>query len=82
MRNDRPNETSLGLKEEVKDKLVKIITPLKEFLDYVELVIRINTRLYERRKEKGENRRPQANSAKKYIPQGPKTTQFNNRRNY
>ncbi|KZL83451.1 hypothetical protein CI238_13328, partial [Colletotrichum incanum] len=44
-RNDRPNETSLGLKEEVKDKLVKIITPLEEFLDYVELVIRINTRL-------------------------------------
>lgn len=70
-----------GLKEEVKDELVKIITPPEEFLEYVELAIRIDTRLYERRKEKGENRRPQANSARKYIPQGPKTTQFNNGKN-
>ncbi|KAF6789399.1 reverse transcriptase domain protein [Colletotrichum musicola] len=53
-----------GLKDEVKDKLVKLDRP-DDFLQYTELAIKIDNRLYERRKERGE-RRPGANSSKKY----------------
>ncbi|KAK6224224.1 reverse transcriptase domain protein [Colletotrichum tabaci] len=60
-----------GLKEEVKDEIVKLDAPT-DFLQYVALAIRIDTRLYERRKEKSENRRPQANVGKRYVPQGPR----------
>ncbi|KAK6218056.1 reverse transcriptase domain protein [Colletotrichum tabaci] len=59
-----------GLKEEVKDELAKIDRP-DDFLQYVEKAIQIDTRLYERRREKGENRRPQANTSKRYNP-GPR----------
>ncbi|TID00080.1 Retrovirus-related Pol polyprotein from transposon opus [Colletotrichum higginsianum] len=59
-----------GLKEEVKDELAKIDRP-DDFLQYVEKAIQIDTRLYERRREKGENRRPQANTSKRYTP-GPR----------
>ncbi|KAK1461859.1 hypothetical protein CCUS01_01449, partial [Colletotrichum cuscutae] len=46
-----------GLKNKVKDKLNKIEI-LIEFLRYIKLIIKINTRLYKRRKKKGEVRRP------------------------
>ncbi|KAK1452636.1 hypothetical protein CMEL01_16743, partial [Colletotrichum melonis] len=42
-----------GLKDKVKDKLSKIEI-LIEFLRYVKLTIKIDIRLYERRKKKGE----------------------------
>jgi len=41
-----------GLKNEVKDELSKIIDQPSEFLQYVELAIKIDNRLYERRLEK------------------------------
>ncbi|KAK6221473.1 hypothetical protein QIS74_04766 [Colletotrichum tabaci] len=53
-----------NLKDEVKDEIVKLDRP-EDFLQYAELAIKIDNRLYERRKEKGEKRAP-ANSAKKY----------------
>ncbi|KAL0929980.1 reverse transcriptase domain protein [Colletotrichum truncatum] len=53
-----------GLKDEVKDEIVKLDKP-EDFLSYTELAIKIDNRLYERRREKGERRQP-ANSAKKY----------------
>lgn len=53
-----------GLKDEVKDELVKIDRP-EDFLQYAELAIKIDNRLWERRREKGE-RRPIANSSRKH----------------
>ncbi|TID01834.1 Retrotransposon-derived protein PEG10 [Colletotrichum higginsianum] len=53
-----------NLKDEVKDEIIKLDRP-EDFLQYAELAIKIDNRLYERRKEKGEKRAP-ANSAKKY----------------
>jgi hypothetical protein len=44
-----------GLKNEVKDELSKIIDQPGEFLQYVELAIKIDNRLYERRLEKKGN---------------------------
>ncbi|KAF5496789.1 hypothetical protein CGCA056_v015014 [Colletotrichum aenigma] len=44
-----------GLKDEVKDEIVKIDRP-KDFLQYANLAIKIDNRLFERRKEKGEKR--------------------------
>ncbi|KAL0935557.1 reverse transcriptase domain protein [Colletotrichum truncatum] len=53
-----------GLKDDVKDEMAKVDTP-PSFLDYVEYAIKIDNRLFERRKEKGEKRQT-ANSGKKY----------------
>ncbi|TDZ17375.1 Transposon Tf2-9 polyprotein [Colletotrichum orbiculare MAFF 240422] len=54
-----------GLKEDVKDELVKQDRP-SDFITYAELAIKIDNRLFERRREKGEQRRPQQpNSGRK-----------------
>ncbi|WP_254558398.1 hypothetical protein, partial [Salmonella enterica] len=54
-----------GLKEEVKDELSRQDRP-EEFLKYVELAIKLDNRLYERRKERRQT--PQANTGKRYQP--------------
>ncbi|KAF6784757.1 reverse transcriptase domain protein, partial [Colletotrichum musicola] len=64
-----------GLKDEVKDELAKLDRP-DDFLQYADLAIRIDNRLWERRREKGE-RRPGANSSKKYQWQ-PRQLQYRN----
>lgn len=64
-----------GLKEEVKDDLARYDRP-SDFLQYVELAIKIDNRLYERRLErKGntpgnfrQNNRNKPNTGKKYRP--------------
>ncbi|KAL0929889.1 reverse transcriptase domain protein [Colletotrichum truncatum] len=64
-----------GLKDDVKDEMAKVDTP-PSFLDYVEYAIKIDNRLFERRKEKGEKRQT-ANSGKKY--QWQPQHKFNNK---
>ncbi|KAF5528236.1 Retrotransposon-derived protein PEG10 [Colletotrichum aenigma] len=53
-----------GLKDEVKDEIAKLETP-PSFLAYVEHAIKIDNRLYKRRKERGEKRQ-NPNSGRKY----------------
>ncbi|KAF5523651.1 hypothetical protein CGCA056_v005464 [Colletotrichum aenigma] len=53
-----------GLKDEVKDEMAKLETP-PSFLAYVEHAIKVDNRLYERRKERGEKRQ-NLNSGRKY----------------
>ncbi|KAL0938239.1 reverse transcriptase domain protein [Colletotrichum truncatum] len=66
-----------GLKDEVKDEIIKIDRP-DDFLQYAELAIKIDNRLFERRKERGEKRQ-NPNSGRKY--QWQPQHQFNNQRN-
>ena len=64
-----------GLREEVKDDLARYDRP-SDFLQYVELAIKIDNRLYERRMEKKgntsgnprQNNRNKPNTGKKYRP--------------
>ncbi|KAF4776451.1 hypothetical protein HER10_EVM0006305 [Colletotrichum scovillei] len=63
-----------GLKDEVKDELVKLDRP-EDFLQYGELAIRIDNRLYERKKERKE--RP--NTGRKYQWQPQRSFQANQR---
>ncbi|KAL0929364.1 reverse transcriptase domain protein [Colletotrichum truncatum] len=44
-----------GLKDEVKDEIIKIDRP-DDFLQYAELAIKIDNQLFKRRKERGEKR--------------------------
>ncbi|KAF5502321.1 Retrotransposon-derived protein PEG10 [Colletotrichum aenigma] len=66
-----------GLKDEVKDEMAKLETP-PSFLAYVEHAIKVDNRLYERRKERGEKRQ-NPNSGRKY--QWQPQQKFNNQRN-
>nr|XP_036587337.1 reverse transcriptase domain protein [Colletotrichum truncatum]KAF6798068.1 reverse transcriptase domain protein [Colletotrichum truncatum] len=66
-----------GLKDEVKDEIIKIDRP-DDFLQYAELAIKIDNRLFERRKERSEKRQ-NPNSGRKY--QWQPQHQFNNQRN-
>ncbi|KAF4474589.1 Retrotransposon-derived protein PEG10 [Colletotrichum fructicola Nara gc5] len=66
-----------GLKDEVKDEIVKIDRP-EDFLQYADLAIKIDNRLFERRKEKGEKRQG-PNTGRKY--QWQPQHKFNNQRN-
>ncbi|KAK6208349.1 gag protein [Colletotrichum tabaci] len=64
-----------GLKEDVKDELSKQDRP-DDFLQYAELAVKIDNRLFERRKEKNEKRAP-ANSGRKYQWQPQRQFQQN-----
>ncbi|TIC95016.1 Retrotransposon-derived protein PEG10 [Colletotrichum higginsianum] len=64
-----------GLKEDVKDELSKQDRP-DDFLQYAELAVKIDNRLFERRKEKSEKRAP-ANSGRKYQWQPQRQSQQN-----
>ncbi|KAF5519208.1 Retrotransposon-derived protein PEG10 [Colletotrichum aenigma] len=66
-----------GLKDEVKDEMAKLETP-PSFLAYVEHAIKVDNRLYERRKERGEKRQ-NPNSGRKY--QWQPQQKFNSQRN-
>ncbi|EQB43072.1 hypothetical protein CGLO_18341 [Colletotrichum gloeosporioides Cg-14] len=66
-----------GLKDEVKDEIIKIDRP-EDFLQYADLAIKIDNRLFERRKEKGEKRQG-PNSGRKY--QWQPHQKFNPQRN-
>ncbi|KAF5500005.1 hypothetical protein CGCA056_v014964 [Colletotrichum aenigma] len=66
-----------GLKDEVKDEIVKIDRP-KDFLQYADLAIKIDNRLFERRKEKGEKQQG-PNIGRKY--QWQPQHKFNNQQN-
>ncbi|KAF5496787.1 Retrotransposon-like protein 1 [Colletotrichum aenigma] len=66
---DMTNESKVfafyqGLKDDVKDEMAKVDEP-PSFRDYVEHAVKIDNRLFERRKEKGE-RRPNPNMGRKY----------------
>ncbi|TLD19215.1 hypothetical protein PspLS_10046 [Pyricularia sp. CBS 133598] len=60
-----------GLKSEVKDEVSKLDRP-EDFLEYVELAIKFDNRIYERRQEKQGGQRMfvtlirQANTGRKY----------------
>ncbi|KAH0420200.1 hypothetical protein CcaCcLH18_14136 [Colletotrichum camelliae] len=66
-----------GLKDEVKDEIIKVDRP-DDFLQYAELAIKIDNRLFERRKERGDKRQ-NPNSGRKY--QWQPQNKFNNQRN-
>jgi hypothetical protein len=59
-----------GLKEEVKDEMARHDRP-KDFLQYVELAVKLDNRLYERRQEKRGTTPDSSNETSKGTSQTP-----------